>query len=210
MRRFRVFKLAVIGVTLGAALGAAPAAPSYQAVEATVARVRANWAPLGGPADPNAPGWNALFDALLRDLRRYASAPDDAERLSALGRIHQESLALRSVSWPPAWEVHESLRTWLEPRVRLAWAERRLKDWVRGLPPAADPTVQGNRERWVQFVNTDLGRALQRYDAAATVAERRDALKGVHAALAALQSRNQAAPWAPAYNLQTALNDMYN
>ena len=210
MRYFGGLKFVLVGATLGVALGAAPAAPSYQLVESAIARVRSDWAKPGVAADPNAPGWNALFDALLRDLRTYATATTDADRLTALGRVHQESLALRSVSWRPAAQVHEALRTWLEPRVRVAWAERRLLNWVKGLPQAADSSVKGNRERWLQFVGEGLGQALQKYDAAATVADRQEALRSVHAALDALQSRNQAVPWAPSIDLQSALNGMYN
>lgn len=193
-----------------ACLGAAPAASSYNAVEGTIERIRAEWAKPDAPAQPNAPGWNALFDALVADLQSFTAATNEAERLAALNRAYRFSVALGSVSWKPAAELRESLREWLRPRVRLAWAERRLVEWVHNLPPAPDPAVQGNRQNWVRFVDNDLGAAMKQYDSAATVAQRATAFKAVNTALASLQNRNQASPWVPSVELQAALNDLYN
>ena len=72
------------------------------------------------------------------------------------------SAALSSVPWTPAIQLREELRQWLRPRVRLAWAERRLDDTVRNLPPTSDPSTVANRQRWVNFVSDDLGLALAR------------------------------------------------
>ncbi|MFO0908375.1 MAG: hypothetical protein U0794_08445 [Isosphaeraceae bacterium] len=189
---------------------AAPAAPSYQAALQTIERVRADWAAPGATPDPNAPGWNALFESLLNDLKRASSAINDTEGLSALNRVYEVSAALEGVAWPPAQELRENLRSWLRPRVRIAWANRRLIDTIQALPQAGTSDVQANREKWLRFVDNDLGKALATYDSAATVAERTEALRGVHKALDALQSRNQAFPWNPSLELQAALNDLYN
>jgi hypothetical protein len=191
-------------------LGAAPAAPSYYEVERTIVTVRETWEKPGTVAQPNAPGWNAYFDALLAEFRNYSAAQDEASRLSSLNRLYQMSVALAGTSWRPAAELREELRSWLRPRVRLAWAERRLVDQVKGLGSTADPGVRGNRQRWIEFVGKDLGEALQRYDVAATVAERQDALKQVYGSLHALLARNQTRPWVPSIELQAALNDLYN
>ncbi len=209
MRRFGWLKVAMCSGALAMALGAAPAPPSYQAVDASIARIRANWAKPGA-SQRNSDGWNALFDALDGQLKAYVAATTSNDRLTSLERIEAISTALAKVSWVPAQEVRSALQIWLEPRVRLARAERRLLDWVGGLPQAVDPTVKGNRNRWVSFVNDSLGHALQRYDGAATVAERQEALKAVYASLHALQTRNQAAPWTPSLALQSALNSMVN
>ncbi len=210
MRRFGLVWLLLFGATLGSAHAAAPAAPSFHGVEATIGRIRDGWAKPGAAPEPNAPGWNALFDALQADLKSFAAASSDNDRLTALNRIYQVSVALKSVTWTPAADLREALRSWLRPRVRLAWAERKLVDSVHRLPPAADPAVKGNRDQWVKFVNDDLGRALHKYDAAATVSDRHEALQGVYAALGALHSRNQASRWAPSIDLQAALDDLYN
>src|SRR4029079_11363737 len=97
-------------------------------------------------------------------------------RLTPLNRIYQMSQALGKVAWPPAYRIREELRQWLRPRVRLAWAERRLDETVRNLPPSGDSSVLANRQRWVDFVDNDLGQALAQYDGATTVVQRQEAL----------------------------------
>jgi hypothetical protein len=179
-------------------------------VEQTIGTIRGNWARPGAPQDPNAPGWNALFDALLSDLREYAQAPNSTARLTPLNRLYQISQSLGTVAWPPASLVREELRQWLRPRVRLAWAERRLDQTVRNLPPSSDSTVVANRQRWVDFVENDLGHALSQYDGAATVVQRQAALDRVHKALRSLQTGNQQVAWQPSWDLQSAVNDLFN
>jgi hypothetical protein len=210
MRRFGVWKgiLALGSVVVG--LAAAPAAPSYHAVERTIQEIRAGWSKPGAPAQPNAPGWNALFDALQSEFRTYASAADENARLASLNRIYQVSVALSRSTWQPAVSLREELRTWLRPRVRLAWAERRLVERVRSLQDTNDANVRANRDRWVRFVGEQLGSALRVYDAAATVAQRQEALKQVYGALNALQEKNQGRAWNPSVELQAALDDLYN
>ena len=59
-------------------------------------------------------------------------------------------------------------------------------------------------------MSSDLGQALGEYDGATTVAQRQEGLKRVHAALHSLQTHNQDRPWQPAWELQTAINDLFN
>ena len=73
---------------------ASPAPPSYVGVEKTIGTIRGNWARPGAPQDPNMPGWNAFFDALLSDLREYAQAPNSTARLTPLNRLYQMSQSL--------------------------------------------------------------------------------------------------------------------
>jgi hypothetical protein len=195
---------------LGLLLGAAPAAPSYHGVERAIQQIRDDWARPGAPTQPNAPGWNALFDVMTGDLRAYSAATTETSRLIPLDRLYRVSVALGAVSWAPAAGLREELREWLRPRVRLAWAERQLVQTLRTMPGASDPSVQANHEKWRHFVDDDLGRSLQRYDSAATVAQRQAALHQVYGALNALQARNQAFAWDPSLELQAALNDLYN
>lgn len=210
MRSLRQWRVIFAAGSLGLGLGAAPVAPSYIQVQQTIDRTRNDWSRQGAAPQPNAPGWNAFFDALTGELQTYSKAAEENARLASLNRLYRMSLALRGINWPVAAEVREELRAWLRPRVRLAWARRRLVRSVEDLGPAAGPGVQGNRNRWVQFVKDDLGSALRNYDAAATVAQRQEALKRVTAALRALQSGNQSHPWVPSLELQAALDDLYN
>src|SRR5437762_14180501 len=158
----RVARLVVWGVVMGLAgtvLEAAPASPTYAGVERTIESIRQAWSKPGARVEPNAPGWNALFDALLEDLRAYAKADNETDRLTALNRVYQISAALGRVPWAPAANLRAELRQWLRPRVRLAWARRRLAETVTALPVSNDPGIQANRSRWVDFVDNDLGRA---------------------------------------------------
>lgn len=202
--------MGVISETATRSRAASPATPSYVGVEKRIGEIRANWAKPGSTQDPNAPGWNAFFDAILSDLREYAQSPTPTARLTPLNRIYEMSQALATVAWPPASRVREELRQWLRPRVRLAWAERRLDETVRNLPPSSDSAVLANRRRWVDFVENDLGKALAKYDGATTVVQRQAALDGVHRALRSLQAGYQQAPWQPSWDLQSAVNDLFN
>ncbi|HMB03322.1 MAG TPA: hypothetical protein VKP69_06220 [Isosphaeraceae bacterium] len=179
-------------------------------MERSIEAIQKSWSQPGAPAQPNAPGWNAFFDALRDELRRYSTAQGENDRLVSLNRIYQFSVALGGTAWRPGQELREELRTWLRPRVRLAWAERRLVESVRGLAPPATGAARSNRERWISFVGNDLGSALRQYDAATTVLQRQEALKRVYAALNALQAKNGAAAWVPSVQLEAALNDLYN
>lgn len=210
MERTYAWTLALVAGTLGVALGAAPATPTYTSIDAKIARVQQAWAAPGATPDPNAPGWNGLFDVVRKELVAYTNAKTEDDGLRALGRLYQISNALNATAWAPAAEIRNELRAWLRPRVALAWASRQLVQSVNGLPAASDAGAQGNRERWVQFVGSDLGNALRDYEGASEVRNRRAALGRVQAALNSLQANNQSSPWGPSIQLQTALNDLFN
>jgi len=210
MRRLRHWQLACVFGGLSIAMGAAPAAPSYHAVQRPIDDIRKAWATPNATADPNAPGWNAFFNALLAEFNTYSNAQDSNAQLVSLNRLYQMSVALQSVEWPPAVRVREELRNWLRPRVRVAWAERRLLDAISGLATSPDPAVRSNRDQWVRFVDDGLGAALRQYDGAKTVAQRAKALKQVHEALNSLRNDDQRRSWVPSIALQQALDDLYN
>ncbi|MGE3820331.1 MAG: hypothetical protein AB7I30_13035 [Isosphaeraceae bacterium] len=193
----------------GMVQGAAPAPPSYQSVTRVIQEIREDWAKPGATPQPNAPGWNSLFGTLEQDLKAYSEATSEDDRLRALNRVYQISVALGTVGWSPALRLREALRDWLRPRVRIAWASRRLSDRVRSLPSPASPDVELNREKWLTFVKGDLGEALRAYDGANTVARRAEALDAVHKALDALNQRNRSYAWNPSLELQAALNDLF-
>src|SRR4051812_3700356 len=87
MLRTRAWMLAFAAGCLGAGLGAAPATPTFVNIDETIARVQKAWAQPGATPDPNAPGWNAVFDGIRRDLASYTTAKTENDRLSALGRL---------------------------------------------------------------------------------------------------------------------------
>jgi hypothetical protein len=189
---------------------AAPATPSYLRVEQTIDGIRQAWSRPDAAPQPNRPGWDAFFDAVLEDLRTYTKAENETDRLLALDRLYQLSSSLAGVAWEPATRLRDEMRQWLRPRVRLAWAGRRLSDTVGALPATSDPGAQANRGRWLEFVRDDLGAALSAYDKAATVAERQAALDRIHQALSGLAQRNKARPWWPSSELEAAVNDLFN
>ena len=193
-----------------AASGAAPAPSSYLGIERTIESIRQSWSSPGAPAQPNRPGWDALFDALLGDLKTYAKTESETDRQQALERIYQVSNELSAVAWTPAATLRDEIRQWLRPRLRVDWARRRLSDTVAALPATTDPSVQANRSRWVDFVQNDLGNALRDYHAAATVSQRQAALHRVHESLESLANGNKSRPWSPSWELQAAVNDLFN
>ena len=79
------------------------------------------------------------------------------------------------------------------------------------MPPTSDPDVTANRKRWVDFVRTDLGTALQEYDSAPTVGEAPDRhCDRIHDSLGTLSAGNQKQPWWPSSELEAAVNELFN
>lgn len=202
--------LVIILGALPSARGAAPAPTSYSEVERAIKEVRDAWAMPNAQPEVNAPGWNHFFDALQKDLVAYSKAGDEQERLVSLNRIYEMSQALGASDWRPAATIRDVLRQWLRPRVRLAWAQRQLAEAVKRFPQTAEPTVQANRQRWIDFAQNDLGAALHAYEQAATVARRLKALEQVREAIKALNRSNSEHPWTASQGLEQAVNDLYN
>jgi len=70
-----------LGATAREAAGQqAPAAPTYIGVERRIESVRKAWNKPGARPEPNADGWNALFNSLEQQLQAYGRAADDAGR----------------------------------------------------------------------------------------------------------------------------------
>ena len=132
--------------------------------------------PGGGCCSPIGPAGMRFVMRCSNDLRNYEKAASDTDRSAALEHIDQIAASLATTAWQPAANLREEIRQWLGPRQRLAWARRRLSDAVEALPATNDPAVTANRKRWVDFVRTDLGTAVQEYESAPTVAKRQSAL----------------------------------
>ena len=202
---------------LGAGLGAAPlqqgtpptplnaskAAPSYHAVGQAIAEITREWDKEGTNASPSAPGWRAFFDGLNAELATFATAPDDKARLLSLGRIHQYDMSLWTTGWAPGIKVRTALDEWLTPRVRLAWAGRRLVEYVEAQKKEASPA-------WVKFVDDDLASALASYEGAQTVQARLTSMKRLTGVLGALRDNTKSVSWPLSSELQSALDNLYN
>src|SRR5215831_11629940 len=61
---------------------AAPAPPTYIGIERTIDSIRQAWSRPEARPEPNADGWNRLFNILLEQLLAYAGAEDEAGRLT--------------------------------------------------------------------------------------------------------------------------------
>ena len=81
--------------------GSRTAPPSYLGVQHSIETIRQSWSAPGARPQPNAAGWNALFDALLGDLDAYSKATSEGDRLDALEHIQQISSELAAVPWSP-------------------------------------------------------------------------------------------------------------
>jgi hypothetical protein len=209
MRRSMMLLAIGLGLVVEAN-GASTAPPSYHGVKGSIDSIRRSWATPGARPQPNAAGWNTLFDALLNDLDGYGKAGSEQERLAALERVQLVSTELAAVPWTPAITLREEIRQWLRPRLHLAEAKRQLRDTVTSLPPSADPGAVANRSRWVEFVDHDLGSAINGYESASTVAQRLAALRQIRSSLDVLKGLNQNRPWWPASQLESAINDLFN
>jgi hypothetical protein len=223
MRRGTGLRMLLVIIAAGIGSGAAPrqgdnvpappnaakAAATYYSVTKAIDEATRPWSQPGATAPAAAPGWRAFFDALKGELATYASTTDTNAKLKSLGRLYQMNLALWGVAWGPAIQVRSALDEWLAPRVRIAWAERRLFDFVdahRGDSPGSTEHSQV----WKKFVGDDLGSALAAYEGARTVQARRAALKRLTGVLAALRKNNQSVAWAYSSELQTAIDGLYN
>lgn len=210
MHRIRVgLAAAVVGGSLLAGLGAAPAPTSFVHVESTIRRIRNEWQQANAPQALADTGWNAFFDGLLADLNAYRTAPNEAEQLRALGRLYEKSNQLATVPWGPAAEVRQALDGWLQPRTGLAWAVRRLEDAVTGLPAGGAPAAEENRQQWLTFLRDDLGAGLREYEGAQTVGDRVAAIDGVQERLQRMRANPQSIAWGPSWEVYNALQSLF-
>jgi hypothetical protein len=188
---------------------AAKAAASYYSVTKAIDDAVRPWDQPDATVPPAAPGWREFFAALKGELATYAASTNAKARATSLDRLYKLDVALWGVAWDPAVQVRSALDEWLAPRVRLAWAERRLFDYVE----AHQADSAGSTEHstlWKKFVDDDLGAALAAYEGAKTVQARRSALKRLTGVLALLRKNNQSVSWTYSWELQSAVDSLYN
>jgi hypothetical protein len=180
----------------------APAPPSYTAISRTIDSIRKSPTLT---ASSEAGGWNAYFDELTKQLDAYAAARTSNDQLAPLNRVYRLSAGLEGLAWEPANELREAIRAWLRPRVRIAWAERRLTEALTGTPTSNEEAEF--RKGWSNFVDNKLGQALREFEGAKSVQARQAAIKKLSAALASLKQTN---PWTMSAELQAAADDLFN
>jgi hypothetical protein len=151
----------------------------------------------GARPQPHASGWNAFFDAVLRELRAYAEAPDEDARVRSLGRLYPMSVALQGVSWGPGRRAARGDARLAAAAGAPGLGRAPAEGGDPGPAPGGRATVQDNRRRWIRLVDDYLGRALRAYEGAETVAARQDALKQIYGALNRLEGVNRTNPWVP-------------
>lgn len=211
MVRSRVALSVLSAIGLLCAIGASPATPSYIAVEAAIKKIQTELTPApSATPNPQAANWIVFCNAVKGDLLAYAGAKRIEDRTKALSRLEAHAQTLTPYAWPPAAELRNSLIEWLRPRHSLAWAEQRLADAVRLLPPSEDQSIMANRQRWLTFLSEDLWKPQCDFEAAVQVRDRRAALNKLHAELDILQKQNQKYPWAPSLGLQAAVEAVFN
>jgi hypothetical protein len=204
MRRSKLGRWGLIGL-LVVNLGAAPAPPSYQAVERQIQRIERAWQELSPEQNPHGDGWTRFFTTLRGELRRYAEARDADTRVAALGRIGALSRSLDGSRWSEAIALRDQLRAWLAPRVALAWAEYRL---LEALPKQSSDPAQ--RAGWKTYIEQTLRPAVREVEASRSVAARVGALDKLNAAVIGLDRSINAVPWSKAVALAEALRALYD
>ncbi len=196
-----VIGMGIVG-TSRAQTASAPAAPSFSSITRAIDAIRKGWVTNAPEA---AAGWNAYLDEVRRELDAYAAANSSNERLGPLNRVWRLSTGLEGLTWAPANDLREAMRSWLSPRVRLAWAERHLSDALVGDMGTADDAA--NRKNWNTFIDGKLGGALRDYESAKSVQSRQESLKKLRLALGSLRQTN---PWSYSTELQAAADDLFN
>jgi hypothetical protein len=209
MQRAQSWRRAAVAICLLASLGASPATPSYVGVSEAIDSLKAEWARPGNAPDVNAPGWNAIFDAINGELKAYTSAEQSEARGASLGRLAYMSAALRGVAWEPSNRIQAALDAWLQPRLRLAEAERSILSVVQA-SVQADPSAKANGDGWIRFVDNELANSLKAYEEAPTVSARRQAFARLKLGLEAIRGGNRTRPWAPSLELEQALGGLWS
>ena len=207
MRRGIGGRAALIAWCLACGLAAAPAATSYREVTAALDALASETNPAGAANnDASASTFAGLRDA----LKDYAAAETEDDRRESLAAV----VAARGVVDTFAAQTNgprlaAALDAWLAPRVKLADAERGVIAMIEALPDTNDATVKANRAGWLEFIESDLGSAIAKYESATTVRVRREALAQLRKTLDSLDQRNAATLWPPAATLRAALDDLF-
>ncbi len=201
--------ISVLVVLGSGAWAAAPAPPTYAAVDKAIDKIKHDWSTPGNrPA--TAEGWEALFGAIQEQLKLYGKAATLQARSDALDRLEQFEGALATTTWQPALDVLSALQEWSTPRRRVIQAEAGLDAAVNGMPPTNDKRAQAMRAQWLAFTHDELGKAFRDYEAATTVIARQHALKAIQTALDALDKNQKANPWDPSGELERAFAALFD
>ena len=147
------------------------------------------------PSPETVAGWRTFFDALKGELATYSAATGSEREIHLARPVAPDgSWPSSAINWAPVVPIRSALDEWLTPRVRIAWAERRLFDYVEAHRGDSSGSTE-HTMAWKKFVDDDLGSALAGYESAKTVQARRAALKRLTGVLASLRKNNQAVSW---------------
>ena len=151
----------------------------------------------GGPR-VSAPGWRAFFDALKGELANYGTAvTSERARLLSLGSAPQDGPGPldRRLGARPS-KVRSALDEWLTPRVRVAWAERRLVEFVGAHKVRLPRLHRAFAKLWDQIRRRRPRRLPGRLRGGPDrPGPERVALKRLTGVLAALRKNNQSVRW---------------
>ncbi len=202
MRIRVVLGLGAIVATAGL-IAAAPATPSYIAVEKAIRRIETDWETIPPDRNPHAESWRTLFGLIRQDLQAYSKSEKADDRLDALRRLYDIGESLAPTSWPAAAELREELRHWLRPRMALAWAEYRALE-------AANAGDSQLRDQWQGFIQDRLRPALLAVESAGSVNDRVKAVEHLHETIDEGHAQIDGSPLAQSASLMLALKNLYN
>ena len=162
----------LVAITIGmmaVAPGAAPAPRTYVAVEQSIAKGRSALKQPGSGNAAVAQGWNAYFDAIARDLAAYAAAKSEKEQVAALGTAVSD-LVRAEGGQLGACRGSERIVGDLAPAARHARVGQPPAPRIgRGTAARVRCPERAHRDRWIEFVDRDLGTALRDFESSAGV-----------------------------------------
>jgi hypothetical protein len=209
MPRNARLSVAILTISLGLvsfARGAIPAPPSYGNIERSIQALRRSGASHGATAPAGADEGIALVD----DLRACCKAASEPQRFAALQRLDGKARALSASAVYADANLRYEIQCWLQPRLRLSAAMRRIDDLFAASPSGIASPSESNKARWIEFVDKGLGPAVREYDSAETVVQRQAALDRIDKSLETLKRHNQSYPWALSAELEAAVNELFN
>ena len=176
----------------------------------SIETIRQSWSVPGARPQPNAAGWDALFDALLNDLKRLRQSDIRSRSTGSARAIQQISSELAAFHGRPPRHCVKRSGSGFAP-VSSGRGDSASSRHGRGHAAQLRPDVQANRSRWVDFAENELGNALRDYDARPDGSHTAvAALRQIHASLDILDRLNQNRPWWPSRELESAVNDLFN
>ena len=196
--------VAILLITVAAAKAAAPATPSYVAVERAMSRIETDWETIPPDRNPHAESWRTLFGLIRQDLQTYSKS--EKARRPARGemrRLYDISESLSTTGWPAAAEVREELR-------RVAPSSNGPGLGRVSRLEAANRGDSEQRDQWNTYIKDKLRPAVSAVESAASVNDRVQAVDRLHGVIDKGRDQIQGSPFAQTASLMVALDDLYD